>query len=122
MEENELRELQKKFDEKKWLESEIAHQDLTGKMFSCNICPYQDKYLKICTATEQFVRETSQCAKMELERKKPKTLVIKPRFSKPKTKKKTSTKDKDLQKEVDKAYEEALAYALFDVTKNECKK
>ena len=122
MEENELRELQKQLEEKKWLESEIARQDLTGKMFYCNVCPYQDKYLKICTATDQFVRETSQCAKMELERTKPTKLVIKPRFSKPKTKKKASTKDKDFMKEVDKAYEEVLAYALFDVTKNECKK
>lgn len=83
-----LKQLQKQLDEKKWLESEIARQDLTGKMFYCNVCPYQDKYLKICTATEQFIMENSQCARMELKRKEPEKLIIKPRFSKTKKKEK----------------------------------
>lgn len=112
-----LEKLQQELDKKKWLESEIARQDLTGKMFYCNVCPYQDKYLKICTATEQFVRETSQCAKMELKRKEPEKLIIKPRFSEIKE----DIKDAEFMKQVNEAYEEALAYALFDVTENEVK-
>ncbi len=119
--ENNLVELQKKLDEKKWFESQIARQDLGGKMFYCEGCPFRNSYLKICATTQQEREQSCMCAKMELKRKEPEKLVIKPRFSK--TKKKTpSTKNNAFMKEVDEAYEEALTYALFDVTKNECKK
>lgn len=64
-----LKELQKELDEKKWLDSENTKKDLTGKMPYCNYCPFQDNYLKICSATEQFVIDASQCARMEIIRK-----------------------------------------------------
>ena len=123
MEQSDLRELQKKFDEKKWLESEIARQDLTGKMFCCDICPYQDKYLKICTATEQFVAETSQCARMEIKKRAQDKLVITPRFSKPKeakpARKRKVKKDADIAERIYVENNRTKAYALFDVTRDE---
>lgn len=64
-----LEKLQKELDEKKWLESEIAHQDLSGKMFYCNYCPFRDSYLKVCGLPTAEIQKYSQCAKMELIRR-----------------------------------------------------
>lgn len=93
MEEQEMRELQKKLDELKYFESSIARMDLSGKMFYCEGCKCRDIYNNTCNAAQSYRESTCQCAYMELERKKQEekkrnTLVIEPRFSKPKTKKK----------------------------------
>lgn len=113
-------ELQKKLDELKYFESQIARQDLSGKMFYCEGCMCRDIYSRTCNATQGYRESTCQCAYMELERKareekKNNTLVIEPRFSKPKTsgRKKKTVPDKQDD------FVDASVYALFDTTKSE---
>lgn len=58
-----LEELQNKLDEKKYLESEIAKQDLSGKMEYCKKCAFCYKRFAQCTLSHQSRLANCVCAR-----------------------------------------------------------
>lgn len=63
-----LKPIQKELDEKKYYESEIARQDLSGKMEYCKYCTVCYQSFRQCPL-DQHTRETNcVCAKAELKR------------------------------------------------------
>lgn len=63
----ELNELQKQLDEKKYLESEIARRDLSGKMSYCEGCSF--RHFADCQLTHESRIANNVCARQELKRR-----------------------------------------------------
>ena len=55
------KERQKKLDEKKWIASEKAKEDLSGLLDYCSHCDWQDIYG--CMATQEEIEREYKCAK-----------------------------------------------------------
>lgn len=63
----ELNELQKQLDEKKYFESQVARQDLSGKMFYCETCIFKSKE-QTCELTNESRVANCVCARQEQRR------------------------------------------------------
>lgn len=62
----ELQELQKQLDEKKYFESQIAKQDLSGKMFYCEDCIF--RHYADCQLIQESRVVNCVCARQENRR------------------------------------------------------
>ena len=93
---NELKEKQKKLDEEKYLQSQIARQDLGGRMPYCEGCYFvkfdAEKGHPICNLDENSKVENQVCAKNFLRRKESESRNIKKENvrTKPRTTRKTN--------------------------------
>ena len=69
MDKNELRKIQDDLDFKKYILSESAGMDLSGKLSSCFNCQFRDEYRDTCAITHEARVRNSTCAVQLMEQR-----------------------------------------------------
>lgn len=79
MNNEEIIELQKELDTKKYIESELAKRDLSGYMNFCENCAFQKQINEtyICNLNRKDIEDNCVCAKNQLRNSKPKKNIRK---------------------------------------------